>query len=315
MMDMLWQQWTQLGVLGHDSGEDSKLTLDPEALLVFSAFFGRYDQRLFDLMSDWLLSYHSLLNIPRLKSLQRKAKITDKAALGYLAAVCADRGDKRWKTLATQWASDDIEEPRLMFGDPFGESSTYVRSQDAAALRYGYIRHEYQPSGKVLRSLPQHQSTMLLTMRALVGGGARAEVLLLLWLTGGCRILELVRRSGYARSTIQEVLDELLIGNMVMVIPEGKCSMYYMLKQPEFFGALPGFLPTFFPNWQCWYDALGMLWLGISNPRFAKVSEITFRGEVARLLREIVHPAWFKSGLQAAFGEQKPFPRELFCDV
>ena len=47
MLELLWRQWGRLGVLGSVGGNGTRMVLDPEALLVFTAWFGRNDQRLY----------------------------------------------------------------------------------------------------------------------------------------------------------------------------------------------------------------------------------------------------------------------------
>ncbi len=73
ILESLWTQWTDLGVAGTrgtrgDSG-DSGALVDPEALLVGTITFGRYDPRLFDEVLDWLLLNGSLLDVTRLRRL------------------------------------------------------------------------------------------------------------------------------------------------------------------------------------------------------------------------------------------------------
>ena len=53
ILELLWKQWTLLGVAGQINAHDN-FVLDPEALLIFSAHFAKFDQRLYDLVIDWL---------------------------------------------------------------------------------------------------------------------------------------------------------------------------------------------------------------------------------------------------------------------
>ena len=50
ILSLLWRQWTGLGVLGYGQPLHNDTFADPEALLITSAKFARYDQRLYDLL-------------------------------------------------------------------------------------------------------------------------------------------------------------------------------------------------------------------------------------------------------------------------
>jgi len=52
MLQFLWRQWSALGVAGEPEIVDHWV-IDPEALLLVSSEFARYDSRLFDEILDW----------------------------------------------------------------------------------------------------------------------------------------------------------------------------------------------------------------------------------------------------------------------
>ena len=70
--EFLWRQWIQLGISGQPSTDAQRYVIDPEALLLFSSNFCRYDQRLYDLIIDWLNINGNFMNIQRLKAMQKK---------------------------------------------------------------------------------------------------------------------------------------------------------------------------------------------------------------------------------------------------
>ena len=75
----LWRQWIQLGISGQISTDAQRYVIDPEALLLFSSNFCRYDQRLYDLIIDWLNINGNFMNIQRLKAMQKKVHCRDDA--------------------------------------------------------------------------------------------------------------------------------------------------------------------------------------------------------------------------------------------
>lgn len=95
ILELLWRQWTQLGVAGAVNSKDDWV-LDPEALLIFSAHFARYDQRLYDLVIDWLQCNGESINLPRLKALLKRFDHADRKSLGFIAASVKS---KKWQPL------------------------------------------------------------------------------------------------------------------------------------------------------------------------------------------------------------------------
>ena len=104
VLSLLWQHWSLLGVPGQISAKENEFVLDPEALLLFSTEYARYDQRLYDQILDWLQMHSSLINIQRLKALNTKCKFKNTASLGYMAAVVAETEPTRWAKPAKDYA-------------------------------------------------------------------------------------------------------------------------------------------------------------------------------------------------------------------
>ena len=62
LLDFLWQEWSALGVAGQKK-DPCRHVIDPEALLLFTCSLGRYDQRLFDEVMDWLTTNGRFINV------------------------------------------------------------------------------------------------------------------------------------------------------------------------------------------------------------------------------------------------------------
>lgn len=299
VLRMLWQQWCALGVAGYAEGQNAQRVLDPEALVLFSAAFCRYEPRLYDQMACWMVKYSRLLNPVRLKALAEAAAYKDLRSLAYLAALCVEAGDNRWKRAAeegrqTAWAE---EERQALFCSPEDASALYSRGEDATALQYGFLRSKFDPRNKIRQKPDLTPSTLLLRIRSLLGITARAEVILLLMETP-CNIQQLAERSGFGRSAVKAVLDELALGNLVCKVQkkEGKSSIY-TLSDGGVCRSLAGGAAVRFPRWSAIYDSLGKIWQLISQPLMEKVSTDTFRGELCRLFRESLRPALLYCGI------------------
>ena len=312
--NLLWKQWTALGIPGHIAALNSNTVLDPEALLVFSAGFARYDQRLYDLILDWLQVHSSQINIQRLKALHAKSEWKDSASLGYMSAVAAKTNPIRWKKPAMDYLPDDTSSPVALFLDEDGEPERYIPRQDEQALKYGFLRNvRIDDAQKMSAFLPKTTATLLLRMRGFLGISARAETLLVLLTSPRCKVQDIVDRSGFTWKSIQDVLGELTSGGFVSSVDGVSRGKLYDLPEPDsirkLFGIRQGCL---FPNWLCIYDAIGLLWQTVSNPRLSEVSEETFSHEldslyVDRLRRKLLksgHPALCKTNW-----DRTSFPR------
>lgn len=287
ILRLLWRQWNELGVAGHGEGELSRRVLDPEALVVFSATFCRYEPRLYDLMADWMVRYSRLLNPTRLKSIINSARYKDMPSLSYLAALCVRAGDMRWKRAAECCRVAEEAELQSLFYAPDG-AALYNQGADALARQYGFRRGEYVFRNKLRQQLGFAASTLLLNLRGVMGVTARAEVILLL-MESPCSIQQLSDRSGFVRSAVKAVLDELVLVNMVCPIrKKGGKSVIYSLCNRGMCPLADAGGEVHFPRWNAVYDALGQLWQLASLPAMEKVSEVTFEGELRRVFRECV---------------------------
>lgn len=297
VLDLLWKQWTALGIPGHVAASKSNTVLDPEAMLVFSAGFARYDQRLYDLIQDWLQVHSSQINIQRLKALQAKSEWKDSASLGYMAAVTAEADPIRWKKPAAGGKPDDAASPVGLFLDEDGRSERFIPRRDALALQYGFVRNIRRSTQKIPVSLPRTTLTLLLRMRGLLGISARAETLLVLLTTPQCKVQDIVDRSGFIWKSIQDVLGELTLGGFVSTLDGVSRGKLYYLSEPEticrVFGVRQG---CTFPNWLSIYDSIGLLWQTVSNPRLNDVSSETVSNELETLYAECLRKKLLTSG-------------------
>lgn len=299
VLELLWRQWGRLGVLGNLGG-CSDFVLGPEALLVFTARFARYDQRLYDAVAAWLVRYSRLVNLPRLKAALRSARVMSTAALGYWAALVAGLGDKSWARLADACRKGAGKAVPMFHGAATGQPIRHAR-QDALALEYGLERNPLVlQEKKVAPQLPRNAATLLFTIRSHAGCSARAEMVLLLLLSPCCRLQELVDRSGYARAFVYEVMAELLLGRVAEKISPADRGGEYALSHAERWRTLLD-MPArcSFPRWQFVYDALGLIWEAVSNPRLEALSQQTFHGEIRRVLQSSARRLFLHAGLPA----------------
>ena len=177
-----------------------------------------------------------------------------------------------------------------------GDEYHYCKTQDELALRYGFYRPTFVVQNKLRRELPIGCSALLLRLRSLFGVSARAEVLVLL-MQGAANIQQLSEQSGFVRSAVKDVLDELLVGNMVSTVKVSGGRVSYVLKNAEGLMSMMGVNKVIFPDWKNIYGAFGKIWKLVSNPRLKGLSSATFKGELRHLFYAELQPAFLHCGV------------------
>lgn len=313
-LDLIWKQWTALGVPGQMAVPKPEMILDPEALLLFSAGFARCDQRLYDLILDWLQIHSAQINIQRLKALHAKTEWKDTDSLGYMCAVIAESDPVRWRKTADGFSGKAAKPPTALFRDRENEPEKFIPKQDPLALRCGFVRNIRRDSEKIPGLLPKSTATLLLQMRGLLGISARAETILILLTSPLCKVQDIVERSSFTWKSIQDVLAELSAGGYVSSLYGKGRGKQYFLTEPEKMLRFFGLNAPVFWNWAGIYDAAGLLWQACSNPFWKKVSEETIRNELQSLYREKLQKKLLTSGctaLQKTSLDLRDFPRQI----
>ncbi len=150
LLDVLYAQWTELGVPFATNYSFSQEVIDPEALLWCSLEFLSSEPRLFEGVSAWLNSYRSTL------SYQRVAKYTKEEEFRALL----------WKKL-TRVRQNGAPEPNTTNNEPLKlEVHTLLEASKSISKEAG---------------LPtDNLSTIVLRSRDLLGGGPRHFLLVYL---------------------------------------------------------------------------------------------------------------------------------------
>lgn len=297
IQDLLWRQWSRLGVAGYADEEASALVLDPEALLLFTSRWCSTEDRLYDAVVQWLSVRGGLINVSRLKALQKQSAWKAPSLIGKMSAEPSLQDDKRWRRIAEEWQDSSEEEM---------PDASLLAAESKAPLS----------TRKVSRRLPQGASTALLRLRASVGVSARAEVLLLLMLSPYCPAAELSARSGYSRSALHELLKEMVQGESIEQetdTPRGTCLL---LRDAALWRALLHLSEKAdFPHWQHLYDALGLLWETLANPRLAALSDQTQEAEWTRVYKTAVRRHLMLSRLPTLLSDAETLNPGAFAAV
>ena len=308
VLGLLWRQWTQLGVAGHNTAVEHYV-LDPEALLIFTAYFGRYDQRLFDEVMDWLGTNQRFMNVQRLRTLSRNASFPHQAVLGYIAAVLkAGDASLKWRKLAEDWKPEKYHTPNGLFILSSGMIMPVVGCTDKTALQYGFKRNPLRATGNSQNFPSTTIATLLLQLRGFFGINARSEVMLGLLSEDHCTIQEIAELSGFSWRSIQDVLFEMKHSNVVEATAAKK-GRYYFLKNKEAVLKLfwTNASAVCFPDWLALYNMIAMIFSALCLPPLPQVSDLAFESVMREILTtqteglilnarftEIKHVSWEK---------------------
>lgn len=246
IVDLLWRQWSALGVAGH-AVQGGNVAVDPEALLLFSTVFARHDARLFDEIADWLRQNGGWINLLRMTRLQREHELGDVTVLGGLAEHLArSSSHAKWKVLAKtppQGAPPASLFPHL---------PTPGRA-DEIFRRRGWLRTPLELRGLSKTPRPNHPASFLLKLRALFGMQSRAEVLAWLLAHESGHPAQIARETGYFRGSVQNVLNELELSGHVYATRDGREKRF--IAPREHWRFLLTWSPNGtaeFPQWAPW---------------------------------------------------------------
>ncbi len=213
LLRFLWREWTALGIAGQE-----KITLrhvvDPEALLLFTCAIGRYDQRLFDEVMDWLTKNGRFLNIQRMRNILNRESFSGGEVLGAMADWLSQREDPmKWNLLAK--IKGHNEKNRALFFLPDGRKLPCSNDNDETFLSHGLTRNPITLRGYSQKFPPDALPSLFLKIRALFGVNARCDVLVYLALNGAGHPREVARELYYSQKAIHDVMTDMEYSGVV----------------------------------------------------------------------------------------------------
>lgn len=285
IVDLLWRQWSALGVAGH-AAERSNVAVDPEALLLFSSVFARHDARLFDEIADWLQQNGDWINLLRMARLQREHDLGNVTVLGALAEhLVRSSSHAKWKVFAKKPPQSEQLAP--LFPHLLSPGRT-----DEIFSRWGWLRTPLESRGLSKPPRPNHPASFLLKLRALFGMQSRAEVLAWLLAHESGHPAQIARETGYFRGSVQNVLNELEVSGHVYATRDGREKRF--IAPREHWRFLLTWAPNGaaeFPRWVPWavlFTLIRRFHDVIASPAFASYSSDLQAIELNRELSPLI---------------------------
>ncbi len=254
MVDLLWHQWSTIGVAGHArTGDD--LIIDPEALLLATTRFGRHDSRLMDESIDWLVKSGRRISLQRLQGLHRNwPGVADSRALAAIAEVLGQQvTHRKWRVIADHAPESVSSDPESLFLTRAGSPVAHIGETEPIFAKHGLLRGKLEHRGMSQTPDPRARENLLFTLRALFGVNARAEIMAWLLTHDSGHPAAIARSTGYFSKSIQQTLNEMEDSAQVLSVRHGR-EKHFRVRAKDWQFLLPS--PTTgqsaFPRWVDW---------------------------------------------------------------
>ena len=312
LLELLWQQWSALGVAGSAKTEPG-WSVDIEALLLITTTQGRTDPRLFDEMLDWLWGHAQWVNVQRLRNIQKAISLGDPQVLAAIADWLSQRSAaSKWKPLAIA-ADSSTKTPVVFFSSKDGVPQPLFGEADPIFLRHGFHRGPIKRRELSQTPNPRSAATLSWKLRALFGVQARCEVLLWLLTHESGHAADIARATYYFPRTVDETLKELATSDLVRTARTGREKRYW-LKSDEWNLLRTWTKPTGFPQWIDWprfFIAQERIIAVLNN---TELSPMLQASELRRVFDEL-QPVLNDGGLLSAFSASRNHTGVAFTEA
>jgi len=252
MVDLLWHQWSSIGVAGYPRPGDDWI-IDPEALLLATTRFGRHDSRLMDESIDWLAKFGRRISLQRLQGLHRSwPGVADSRVLAAIAGVIAQQvAHRKWRVIADR--APAVSEPESLFLRSDSTPATHFGEAESVFAKHGLLRGKLELRGMSQPPDPRTRENLLFTLRALFGVNARAEIMAWLLTHDSGHPAAIARSTGYFSKSVQQTLNEMEESGQVISVRQGR-EKHFRVHAPDWHFLLPP--PSdgqrAFPRWVDW---------------------------------------------------------------
>ena len=289
-LDLLWRQWTTLGVAGHSEQEER--VIDPDALVLGTCVFGRHEPRLFDEMLDWLGLNGWCINVRRVWSLMKQYGYGCERVVACVAALQAKGAETaKWRRLSL--CAEPVEagaklEPLFYLAN--GRPQPAFGRPEPHFERYGFHRGKLELRGMSQAPNPELPANLMFRLRALFGVNARADILAYLLTHPDGHPPDMARQTGYFPKTVQMTLAEMAYSGKIHAARKGR-EKHYQVEGAEW--ALlraqgdPG---TAWPKWVGWpqrFAAMTAVWRLAQDRELAEASASLQAAEWQKLMGRI----------------------------
>ena len=308
LLDLLWRQWTALGVSGH-GGTWEGAAIDPEALLLFSCSVARHDARLFDAMLDWMRINGQYINVQRVKRMFVQEGFAGEAVFQAVAAVTKTPAYATKWGRSTQSVASGASKLEPLFYLKDGKPMPVLREKDPLFAAAGLLRDRFESRDVAQPFKPQPSANLILRLRGLLGINARCEILAFLLLNSRGSPRAVARDCYYFPATVSKALVEMSASGYLISRMEGR-HRYYQLVPDTWRELLVGNVRPPWVTWARLFRALEQIWLILWHEDLTSKSALAQASALRRILRHSVVDRLDRSGLSFTFGDESAYTGE-----
>ncbi len=314
LLQLLWRQWTTLGVFGQVRYAGPR-PIDPEALIISTMQFGRYEPRLFDASMEWWMRNGEWLSSTRLKKLQKKLSPIERRALAAtVEAVILERRPEKWKRLLTEYDSDlEPRSPVPLFLLQNGEPLPQVGAPDSTFLRFGLERPAFEMRKIAENPRLDLPGNLRIRLRAFFGVSSRAEIALYLLTHESSHPRRVAGQTNYAFASVSSALRQMALSGLVSQRRQGRELEYSLDRQHwQRFFELPKNVS--WANWSLVFESLHEIWECLENLKNSRAKESILGSEMRRCASK-ANALLRKSEVVATFSEDRNQDPEEYLQV
>lgn len=294
--NIIYSQWATLGA-NVAVAPCERSVVDPEALVVATCAFGRYDARIFDEAMDWTLGNHGLLKPWRLKKIARSFGGNVQRTLGAVLSYLEERENKGLfpGVQSEARAALDKTEVEPLFWKEASLYRTGSRKREPVFAEWKLLRAE--PRIRMHSKAPdmRNPGNLMTRLRKYYGTGAKADVITYLLTGKGGSSKEIAHKVEYNQKSVYEVLEDLVAARMAQK-RGGRGNAYYWVDAQAIARSigLKGKRPVFFV-WGDLFQALDLVAEDLRTHKREYASRF-FAAERSRKLAVEIAPIISKSG-------------------
>lgn len=252
MVDLLWHQWSSIGVAGYPRPGDDWI-IDPEALLLATTRWGRHDSRLMDESIDWLSQFGRRISLQRLQGLHRSwPGVADSRVLAAIAEVLGQSvSHRKWRVIIDP--APEVSAPESFFIRSDGAPGILIGEAEPVFEKHGLLRGKLELRGMSQPPNPRTRENLIFTLRALLGVNARAEIMAWLLTHESGHPAAIARSTGYFSKSIQQILNEMEESGQVHSVRHGR-EKHFRVRAADWQFLLPSPAEgqNTFPRWVDW---------------------------------------------------------------
>ena len=290
-LHFLWREWTALGVAGQ-TPRPVHHVIDPEALLLLTCIFGRYDQRLFDEVLDWLMVNGRFLNVQRMRNVMRKENLVDPNVLWAIAGwLSRYESDQMNLLAANDWNGKNHKASSFFPTDALPEPS----EKDSVFWAHGWERNRVALRRYSQMFTADAMPCLFLKFRAMFGVNARCDVLAYLTMNRTGYPREIAREMYYSQKAIHEILTDLAASGLLQSAKLGRertfrigsAGLPFLVGENEAMKWI---------NWPVLFSIVNSVWKKIEELRVTDIESLLESAEITLtlkpLLQRLVQSSW-----------------------